>query len=175
MKLVTCVPNGSDPRDNYTIYHCGELIRRDAPADSLKMKFSPQAIESERAIGTLAIIIGAEESFLLEDLSSKLDKHPKAKKRESMAIPAPTDQYSPSNRLGLVTYLRLLTAGLITAKQAAQAAQTKVDDRDFIYDLGRYVPPDLKKGHSWAPLLEIIRTLTGMTWPEACLHYNFFF
>ena len=69
----------------------------------------------------------------------------------------------------MVTYLRLLTASLIAAKQAAQAAQSKVDDRDFIHDLGKFTLPDQKRGNSWAPLLDIVRTLTGMTWPEACL------
>ena len=106
VKLVTCVPNGSEPRDGYTIYHCGELIRRDAPADSLKMSFSPEAIETERAIGTLAIIIGPEEFFQLEDLTRRLDEHPKAKRRESMPIPAPINLSPYKGRLSLVTYLR---------------------------------------------------------------------
>ena len=26
VKLVTCLPNGKDPKDGYTIYHCGELM-----------------------------------------------------------------------------------------------------------------------------------------------------
>ena len=169
VKLVTCVPNGSEPRDGYTIYHCGELIRRDAPADSLKMSFSPEAIETERAIGTLAIIIGPEEFFQLEDLARRLDEYPKAKRRESMPIPAPTDLSPYKGRLSLVTYLRSLTAGLISAKKAAQAARTKIDDRDFIYDLGKYVPPDQKKSNTWGPLLDIVRSLKDMSWPEACL------
>ena len=71
-KLVSCTSNGDDPKAGYTIRHCGELIRRDAPADQLKMDFIPEAIETERAIRTLSIIAGPEEAYQLEDLAAKL-------------------------------------------------------------------------------------------------------
>ena len=66
--MVSCTPNGDDPKAGYTIRHCGELIRRDAPADQLKMDFTPEAIETERAIRTLTIVVGPEEAYQFEDL-----------------------------------------------------------------------------------------------------------
>ena len=55
-------------------------------------------------------------------------------------------------------------------KKEDLARNVRLEDGDFLYDLGSYAHPDLqKKGRFWRQFQEFVRSLHDMTWPEACL------
>ena len=68
--LVSCYPNGDDPSRGYTITHCGELIDENVPLTSLRLRFNKEALDQEKALQTLMMIIGEEETYQLEKLTT---------------------------------------------------------------------------------------------------------
>ena len=130
--LVSCFPNGRQDRQGYTITHCGETVSQNAPSLALQLEFSKEAREQEKAILTLSMIVGEEETWELENLTSQLDEHKRPRTRNTVVFPIPSSSYSPEESLVLVSYLRLLTKKLIKVKTEFSKSKCKFEDYDFI-------------------------------------------
>ena len=134
------MPNGDAPSAGFTLYHCGELIERRAILEDLKLEFSKEALDTEKAFRTLSLVIGPEETFDLEDLAYQLKEYKKHHIKTRITVPPPTD--SLEDPLNLVTYLRILTSKLISVKKECLATKYKIDDSDFISDVGQCLATD---------------------------------
>ena len=67
----------------FHIEHCGELVRENMPASSLLLYFSAEAKRMDNHALVLSMITGDEETYELEDLTTKLFS---AKKSRKMAM-----------------------------------------------------------------------------------------
>ena len=156
--LVSCFPNGDNPERGYTITHCGELIDENVPLSSLHLRFHKEALEQEKALQTLMMIIGEEETYQLEKLTTEVREQKTCRKRDPFRLPPPLAPFTLEEPLALVTYLRSLTRRLIELKREYQGAKYRIEDRDFIYDVAVATLSDQpRKSSSWAPVQSVLR------------------
>ena len=168
--LVSCYPNGDDEADGCMITHCGELVNERVPASSLQLYFNEEVRREDKGILTLSMIIGNEETYELEDLTTQLYPLKKARTGSAGDIPQPAGPYSPDEPLGLVGYLRQLTARLIQVKKGYLRSRYCYEDRDFIQDILHHYQSDVtQRDRSWKPVIDALKRCIDFSWPEACL------
>ena len=114
---MACKPTDNGRDRGFTIFHCGELVQKCVPGSELTMDFSTEAIEENKTLQTMRMIIGTEDTYLLEEFTAKMATLKKNQKRTPLVMPAPTESWDPSNKLQMVLYLRTLTLKLVKSKR----------------------------------------------------------
>jgi hypothetical protein len=68
------------------------------------MAFDREAAKGNKTIQAFELVVGPEEFFELEDLNTKMEKHPAPTIKEVLEPPPPSRSFQPNNPLRLVAY-----------------------------------------------------------------------